>query len=282
MIAWNDMIYMQEMTHAACASQPTPAAGETSVPTKTLIDIRDKKTYTIAKLKDGNCWMTDNLALEGGTTLTIEDSDLDPNVYINKWRTYTLPVATTSGFSNAQVNDKNGTATYANQQVRNAASPDTNKYGAYYSWCAATAGACLQGAYADIIPNSSNAGNAGNVANTTVIPKNQDATSSICPKGWQLPVNGNTTTDKSYNKLLSGIPDSSAGSTTIRQAPYYFVYGGYVINSSLFAAGSAGYYLSSTASSATDAYALYFLSSDVYPSSGNARYYGYSVRCVAR
>ncbi len=280
MIAWNDMIYMQEMTHAACASQPTPAAGETSVPTKTLIDIRDKKTYTIAKLKDGNCWMTDNLALEGGTTLTIEDSDLDPNVYINKWRTYTLPVATTSGFSNTQVNDKNGTATYPNQQVRNPVSPDANKYGAYYSWCVATAGTCLQGAYADIIPNSNNAGNAGNAANTTTLTSG-NASSSICPKGWQLPVNGNTTTDKSYGKLLSGL-SGSAGSTTMQGTPYNFVYGGFVDISSLYYAGSYGYYWSSTAYSATVAYRLSFSSSGVYPSSNYDRYFGLSARCVAR
>ncbi len=272
---------MQEMTHAACASQPTPAAGETSVPTKTLIDIRDKKTYTIAKLKDGNCWMTDNLALEGGTTLTIEDSDLDPNVYINEWRTYTLPVATTSEFSNARVNDKNGISTYANQQVRNAANPDTNKYGAYYSWCVATAGTCLQGAYVDIIPNSGNAGNAGNVANTTIVPANQNATSSICPKGWQLPVNGSTTTDKSYGKLLSGL-SGSAGSTTMQGTPYNFVYGGFVGGSSLSTAGSSGLYWSSTACSDADAYSLGFYSSSVSPSSSNLRFLGVSVRCVAR
>ncbi len=273
-----DISTMQEITPTICSNTPeADTAGNHQYP---LTDSRDGSTYTVAKLKDGNCWMTQNLALPGSTTLTINDSDLDPSVFTDASKTYTLPAATTSGFSNVQAKDKNGTSTYTNQQVRNPANPDTNKYGAYYSWCAATAGTCLQGAYVDIIPNSNNIGNAGNVANTTIVPANQNATSSICPKGWQLPISGSTTTNKSYKKLLNGL-SGSAGSTTMRGAPYNFVYGGDVTNSSLYNAGSDGLYWSSAAFSATNAYYLYFNSSNVYPSVSNARYYGLSVRCVA-
>ncbi len=51
------LTYMQEMTSEICENSAVNA-------TKQLIDTRDGKTYWVAKLKDGNCWMTQNLALD--------------------------------------------------------------------------------------------------------------------------------------------------------------------------------------------------------------------------
>ncbi len=56
-------------------------------------------------------------------------------------------------------------------------------------------------------------------------------------------------------------------------------YGGYVNSSSLRLAGSYGYYWSSTASTASYAYYLFF-STSVYPSYSSSRYVGFSVRLV--
>lgn len=53
----------------------------------TVIDIRDGNDYTVRYI-EGDCWMTQNLRLAGGTTLTSSDSDVRS--------TYTLP---TTGFS---------------------------------------------------------------------------------------------------------------------------------------------------------------------------------------
>ncbi len=61
---------------------------------------------------------------------------------------------------------------------------------------------------------------------------------------------------------------------------FYFVYGGNVNSSSLNNAGSNGYYWSSTANNASNAYNLNFNTS-VNPSNNNNRYNGFSVRCVA-
>ena len=52
-----DITYMQEMTPEICK-----ASSENE--TKRLIDSRDGKYYWVAKLKDGNCWMTQNLDLD--------------------------------------------------------------------------------------------------------------------------------------------------------------------------------------------------------------------------
>jgi len=68
----------------------------------------------------------------------------------------------------------------------------------------------------------------------------------------------------------------------IRSAPYNFPYAGDVDSGSLYGVGSWGFYWSRTAGSSTLAYTLYFNSSVVNPAgSGNSRYGGYSIRCVA-
>lgn len=80
----NDITYMQEMTSDICL-----VSFENE--TKQLIDTRDGKSYWVAKLKDGNCWMTQNLALdialdsegnaaalsESGTKVTLDESNSD-------------------------------------------------------------------------------------------------------------------------------------------------------------------------------------------------------------
>lgn len=48
---------MQHMNSEICANT---AEGTT----KQLIDSRDGNSYWVAKMKDGNCWMTQNLALD--------------------------------------------------------------------------------------------------------------------------------------------------------------------------------------------------------------------------
>ncbi len=52
-----DLTYMQDMTSDICTNTKEHY-------TKQLIDTRDGKSYWVAKLKDGNCWMVQNLALD--------------------------------------------------------------------------------------------------------------------------------------------------------------------------------------------------------------------------
>ncbi len=53
----SDLTYMQEMSTLSCENSSLHE-------TKQLIDLRDNKDYWVAKLADGNCWMTQNLALD--------------------------------------------------------------------------------------------------------------------------------------------------------------------------------------------------------------------------
>ena len=118
---------MQQMTSDVCSNTTTPLKTSTQldtdgshagdpnyVPTKTLVDTRDSNTYTVSKLADGKCWMTQNLRISG-KTITPADSDVINN--------YLIPVSSKNGF-----NSDDSSSSYID--------PD---YGGYYTWYAATA-----------------------------------------------------------------------------------------------------------------------------------------------
>ena len=82
-----------------------------------LTDSRDNKQYKVARLKDGNCWMQQNLALDGGRTLTPTNSNVSSDV--------TLPANVVN----------NTTSVYTAMQI---VSQLSGYDGNYYNWCAAT------------------------------------------------------------------------------------------------------------------------------------------------
>ena len=102
---------MQDITAEICQAS---SDGETA----TLTDTRDNNTYTVAKLPDGNCWMTQNLRLSGGRTLTPADSNVN-----SSWE-----------FPNNSLTSGNSYT-----EARSAISSNTS-YGGYYNYCAASAG----------------------------------------------------------------------------------------------------------------------------------------------
>ena len=68
----------------------------------------------------------------------------------------------------------------------------------------------------------------------------------------------------------------------LRSNPYYFMRSGYIDGGTLYSPGVLGYYWSSTVSSSTIAYLLYFNGTDIYPARNSYRHQGRSARCVAR
>lgn len=89
----------------------------------TVKDARDNQDYTITKLSDSTVWMTKNLNLAGGTTLTPATSNVASD--------YTLPASSTTGFSSdeAYVYNSNSATCGDNQPCYS-----------YYSYVAAAAG----------------------------------------------------------------------------------------------------------------------------------------------
>ena len=184
---------MQDITAAQCQKFASDAP-------LTLTDTRDNNSYTVRYI-NGACWMTQNLRLPGGTTLTTSDS--------NVTRSYTLPNSSTSGFNSYTVaNMYNGTST---------------SYGAYYNYCAASAG-------------------------TVCSQTKADATQDICPKGWRLPtlneMSGITSYTSAFSPVYSGYYDNgSLGNTgslgfwwsataNSSSNQYYLYYGGGSLNTS--------------------------------------------------
>ncbi len=258
--------YMQDMTSTICSE-----AKEND--TVQLIDKRknadgSNSKYWVTKLRDGHCWMTQNLDLDitsAGLTAELSDMTTDWNSATNS--SYP-PVVTQTG-ANPNFSSTTNAVQSWDPGIRlcnasnSCTSPTTSDYdlhytsGNYYSWGAATAG------------------QAGSLVSTAA---GETATQSICPKNWALPVNG------AYGDLFNSYGKASGllyGTQSILNEPLYFIRGGYVNGSSLDSAGSGGRYWSSTAYGDTSAYYLNFTTS-VNPSSSNVRYLGYSVRCVAR
>ena len=110
----SDITNMQDMNKKICANTPL----ETSA---TVTDSRDGSTYTIAKLKDGECWMTSNLKLQN-YTVTSADTDV-PDGY-----SYEVPASTLDWANDGYVYEFN--KLYVD---------DT--YGGYYTYYVTTAGA---------------------------------------------------------------------------------------------------------------------------------------------
>lgn len=92
----SQVVYMQDMQPEFCDNAEMGT-------TKQLYDARDGKKYWVAKLADGNCWMTQNLAydLEAGKTLTSADTDV-----VNDWKIPTstataIPSKTSANYTSA-------------------------------------------------------------------------------------------------------------------------------------------------------------------------------------
>ena len=272
--------YMQQFTNPICQSMTT---GETM----DLIDPRgeseeDFQTYKIMKMPDGTCWMVENLRLGNDTTkISLTANDTDLNGTLKNW---TLPASYESEIEehNGAVWNNGGDNEAMVKTGKNLGTSYKEAYGNYYSWCAATAETCMNGT---------------NPLNNT------DAPSSICPKGWQLPVG--TTGAGSFQSIYASYPNNATktywltnqtisynGGTSagyngrrfgVNSADAFFPAAGYVHSNGLYNASSDGYYWSRTANSDTSAYYLYFLSSNLFPGTNvNYRYNGFSVRCVAR
>ena len=115
---WETLPTIQEFTLTQCQSLASDA-------NYTVVDSRDGSDYTVRYI-NGACWMTQNLRLSGGRTLTSADSNV-----ASSW---SFPSnSLTSGDSYTE--------------ARSAISGNTS-YGGYYNYCAASAGTVCSGSLA--------------------------------------------------------------------------------------------------------------------------------------
>ena len=246
----------------------------------TLKDSRDNQEYKVAKLKDGKCWMVENLNLAGGTALSATDTDVSSDYIANFTtsnnltkddtnNTIVLPASSTTGF------DQNNYSYVFNSSNKTDNCAALGCY-SYYSWDVATLG-----------------------SGRNISTDNTDAPYSICSKGWHLP-NTRTGTDSSsdFRALMIAYGgsasietyDSSTNPTGIdmyhdigpTSIPAFLLSGNY--NNSLPGYnGSAGFYWSSTSDSTNTSVSRLLdirPNNKVSPTSRGNRYYGYSIRCL--
>ena len=287
-----------------------------------VIDTRDNKVYWIAKLKDGHCWMTQNLDLDLDSTVTYTHDNTDlgwgSDTATQSWTPDKSTIAwngsTFSGWSNQdpqQYSADPGDWYYAGYNGTTLLPSTTTNYltitpnangdivnssnnNVYFSNNPSRVNGGTHehvGNYynwsAAVASNDTSSYTTGTYSDITGSPQN-----SICPAGWRLPTITSASPTYSsagsaneFARLVYLYNDNSYvtnSSAKLELAPLFFARGGYVNGSSLTSSGNYGYYCSSTVSGSNGAYYLDFRATGVSPSNNGGRNGGFSVRCVAR
>ena len=243
---------------------------------QTLKDNRDNNTYLVGKLKDGNCWMLDNLRLDPTDSTTAANmSSSNTNATTAAITNYLNGGSSTAGWSSVAVADvDSGFNSYTAPMINNA-SKDTlvtsygpaatngqAKVGIYYNYCAATVGTyCYEGGSGVDVPD-------------TII----DAPYDICPANWRMPTGGgNGEYLALFNKYSTTMDATSSASL---QHNLSTPLSGFFWNSSAYDQGNWGRWWSSTYYIGFDMYLLFVDSECVYPDYSNDRNVGYAMRCL--
>ena len=253
-----------------------------------LLDTRDNKLYWVTKLKDGHCWMTQNLDTDINSSISFNSNNTDLNVAYdsstgqyaeyddgyteNNGVIYWAPAssAVSSGSWSNQNNypySKDIGIDYPDNIVTKTIAGSHALAGNYYNWTAA------------IASNDSSSLTQNTVSDISKNPKN-----SICPKGWRLPTISN------QSEALPGSTSEFArlsnlyGKTPaqLMAKPLWFIRSGGIWGSSVSDSGITGRYWSNTMSGSSRSYYIYFNKNQILPNDINNRYEGYSIRCIAK
>ena len=192
----HDLANMQEMHPRICVNTTNPNKTATTldtdgshhgdpnyIPTKTLVDTRDNNTYTVSKLADGKCWMTQNLRIID-KTLTPADSDVTSN--------YTIPASSINGFSS---NDT------SNAYV--------DSDGGFYNWYTTTAGTGTQSmssgnTSASICPKGWRLPTGGLVSEFQALYNNYNSLSALRSNPVDLTLSGYVSSSSRYYQGSNG------------------------------------------------------------------------------
>lgn len=250
---------MQAFNSVKCAALTTFTGANESA----IVELTDNrggttKTYKVARLADGKCWMLDDLNL-GSATSSIELTPADSDVSTN----FTLPQM--SSWSNFSGDYDTAEYIYVNGEGDSA----NGAYDGYmYNWPAATAGST----------RASKPSGSGYVSG------------SICPANWRLPIGGAGGEFAVLNAKMNNA--GASGASSVGGEGYYqnWLYAGpfrgkYSRGSwpgSSYVPGNYGSVWSGSAHPDNDnwAYAAVTTESWVYVSEYFPRYGGATVRCI--
>ena len=221
-----------------------------------VVDSRDNQTYTISKLKDGNCWMTQNLKI-GKYTDSLTMTQADSNVGA-------------SGFT--LENTTNGKLTTTNSSI--SCYYCQSEYGCWYNWYTATA-------------SSGAISMTSGEASYSICPAGWRLPTGGANGEFKALVDlyggSNTTT---ASAVLVANPSVATENINGVYMPGFLLSGWHEgTEPSGQKQGEQGYYWSSSAAPMTSnnlpaAYYLQFSSNNVYPTYSHAQFVGRSVRCL--
>ena len=263
------------MVHPVGAPAPTFMQNTTAIKailtnegdTMQAIDKRDGKKYWIAKLADGNIWMTQNLDhdIVAGKTYTSADTDLpegttwvpDSSTYHTGDTSWVFTRTQPESYDPGNLywdGDMASGGTISNRTVADPTMTSGGTHyhiGNYYNWTAAAA-----------------------MNNTGPYHFFEDVAQSICPAGWSI-LSGY------YLRFASsGVTAGTNGN--IHLSPNYFTYSGYW-NGNSGGIGYDGNYWTSHVGNYSRAYFFEIENSGALdPEANLSRGNGFSVRCVAR
>lgn len=296
----NGYYTMQGMTPAICSASAVGSSAQ-------LLDVRDNKLYWVAKLADGNCWMTQNLDHDIVSTTDFYNStntDLPSGVTWTGTATRTVNDTTWSGSAIFPESYNPGNICWNGTPlsgITESCSQISGHYhlGNFYNWTAAIAmsnSSAYEGpAWPEDKVSCEASGGVWYEEDELCEDPNldyEDVGQSICPAGWRLPIAGDSLDNpnsKSFMRLVSAYGwDSETWALEnlyMWESPLYFLLGG-LWNGTLRDVGHGGYYWSSVASESGYAYDLNVdYDGFVEPGSGSGGYVrssGAFVRCVAR
>ncbi len=278
----NGYYKMQDMTPEICSAvEEIPSDLQ-------VIDIRDDKVYWITKLKDGHCWMTQNLDLDldPSRPLTSENTDLIDHSLAGAYAdNYSYDVSTNI----TTWTPERKTIDFQNTTLTTWPDDSTNPYSANKTDSTETSHASLGNYYNWTAAIASN--NSSSLAQKTLDNITKNPQNSICPKGWRLPTisSQSETLTSSTNEFarLNYLYNNNYtdNSERLAIAPLQFSKAGYIENDkTVHGINSGGLYWSSTNENRNTAYYLFFYNTGVQTAgrNGSGKRYGASVRCLAR
>ena len=264
---YNAHYKIQDMDSSICASA---SEGQTI----DLIDERDDEVYKVAKLRDGNCWMLENLRLDPLDSDTAENMNgTNTNATQEAINNLLNGGSTNTGWSNTAVintdnfSSQGQTQPFIKNEYKNnlvagygLGSPNNEaKVGVYYSYCAASASTYCYNTNVDK-PN-------------TLIDAEQD----LCPAHWRMPTGGST----GDYKALSQKYGSDATSNNSLQYNLSLAKSGY----NGYSSSTYSFWWSSTYAYGSGMYLLQMSNNDAVVEAdyrGYNNYYGFPMRCVAK
>ncbi len=306
---FNNITTMQQMTPTICSNA---AVNDTAY----LRDTRDDKSYWVTKLLDGNCWMSQNLALDLSTSKALTSADSD---VVSSWTPgrSTINISTNDPLSSSNTSTTNTekyswnlgnyiiidpTATTACTSNNTGLSACSGQFMAVGSRTASTDPNFYQKNGATYTATEYDAHYlAGNyyqwnaaTAGTSEQVIDGLASESICPKNWQLPNADTATTDGFYYMLSQygvqrvpiGVSSYNNNTYNIVLNPIFLVRNGIIYsqnNPDYFqGAGQVSHLWSLQTGNHSNSFAfsLSLDSNYVFPTSNRNRYYGQSIRCL--